>query len=114
MTRTEDVAHMTNSYFCSLGTKLVIKVDPSSNPLLSGNHHVNDKFTICYARPVNVQDIKAALADAKTSKSFGNDNISYFFLKRAPPFIESSLAILFKKSIATAVLLLKILRRGQR
>ena len=94
---------MMNNYFCSIGTELAIKIDYSSNPLLSGEYHINDKSDKFNFRPVNVQNIRDALAKAKTSKSFGNDNISYFFLKLALPYIENSLAILFNTSIQTSV-----------
>ena len=36
------------------------------------------------------------------SESFRNDNVSYFFLKLALPYIENSLAILFNTSIETS------------
>ena len=39
---------------------------------------------------------------AETTKSFGTDNISSYFLKLALPFIENSLAILFNTSIETS------------
>ena len=94
---------MMNNYFCSIGTELANKIDYSSNPLLSGEYHINDKSEKFNFRPVNVQNIRDALAKAKTSKSFGNDNISYFFLKLALPYIENSLAILFNTSIQTSV-----------
>ena len=75
---------MMNSYFCSIGTELASKIDHSPNPLLSGHYHINDKSGKFNFKPVNVQDIRDALLKAKIPKSFGNDNISYFFLKLAP------------------------------
>ena len=71
------------------------KIDHSSNPFLSQGYHVNDKSKKFNFRPVNVQGIRDTLAKAKATKSFGHDNISYFFLKLALPYIENSLAIMF-------------------
>ena len=45
----------------------------SASPLLSGDYHINGKSEKCNFRPVNVQDIRDALAKAKISKSFGNE-----------------------------------------
>ena len=103
VTRTEDIANVMNSYFCSIATELANEIDHSSNPLLSGEYHINDKSEKFNFRPINVQDIRDGLAKAKISKSFGHDNISYFFLKLALPYIENSLAILFNTSIETSI-----------
>ena len=46
-----------------------------------------------------MQEIRDAFANVKTAKSFGVDNISSYFLKLALPFIENSLALLFKTSV---------------
>ena len=94
---------MMNSYFCPIATELANEIDHSSNPLLSGEYHFNDKSEKFNSKPINVQDIRDALAKAKISKSFGHDNISCFFLKLALPYIENSLAILFNTSIETRI-----------
>ena len=103
ITRSDDIANVMNNYFCSIGTELANKIDHSSNPLLSGEYHINEKSEKFNFRPIYVQDIRDALANIKTSKSFGNDNISYFFLKLALPYIENSLALLFNTSIETRI-----------
>ena len=69
---------MMNSYFCSICIVLASKIDHSSNPLLSGDYHVNDKSKKFHYRPVNVQDIRDALAKAKASKSFGQHILFLF------------------------------------
>ena len=102
VTRTEDIANVMNSYFCSIGNELASKIDHSPNPLLSGDYHINDKSGKFKLKPVNVEDIRDALAKAKISKTSGNDNIPYFFLKLALPYIYNSLAILFNTSIETS------------
>ena len=49
-----------------------------------------------------MKDIRDAFAKVKTTKSFGVDNISSYFLKLALPYIENSLAFLFNTSIETS------------
>ena len=90
-----------NNFFCSVGKDLAGKIAPS-NPLLSGDYHVNkDKAKFCF-RTIKVQEIRDAIANIKTAKSSGTDNISSYFLKLAFPFIEKSLAILFNTSFETS------------
>ena len=105
ITHREDIANVMNSYFCSICTELASKIDHSLNPLLSGNYHISDKSGRFNFMPVNVRDIRDARAKAKIPKSFGHDNISYFFLKLALPYIQNSLAILFYTSIETSIFL---------
>ena len=93
---------MMTSYFCSIGTELASIIDHSSNTLLSGDYHVNDKSKKFNFRPVYVQDIRDAIANAKTSKSFGHDKIPYFFLNLDLFYIDNSLAIMLNTSIETS------------
>ena len=51
---------------------------------------------------ISNSDIRDAIAKLKTAKSFGNDNISSYFLKMTLPLIETSLAIMFNTSIETS------------
>ena len=95
------ISNTVNSFFCTIGAKLASKIDAIPNPLLSGdygdtNNNVGFRFRI-----IEVQEIRDALAKAKSSKNFGNDNIRCYFLKLALPFIESSLACLFNTSLVT-------------
>ena len=46
-----------------------------------------------------MQEIRGALAKAKTTKGFGVDNILSFLSKLALPFVENSLTLLFNSSI---------------
>ena len=50
-----------------------------------------------------VQDIREAIAKLTTSKSFGTDAISSYFLKMALPFLENSIAMLFNTSLETGI-----------
>ena len=105
VTSTDDISNVMYSYFCFIGTELASKIDHSSNPLLSGDYHVNQRLKIFNCRPINAQDIRDALAKAKTTNNLGHDNVFYFFLKLALPYIENFLAILFNTSIETRIFL---------
>ena len=48
---------------------------------------------------ISEQNIRDAIDKTKTSKGFGNDNISSYFLKLALPYIIKSLACMFNKSL---------------
>ena len=50
-----------------------------------------------------MQEIRDALAKVKTTKGFGVDNISSFFLKLALPFAEYSLTLSLNTSIETSI-----------
>ena len=52
--------------------------------------------------PLQVRDVREAIDKVKTSKGYGIDGISSYFLKLALPFIEDSLVIMFNKSLGTA------------
>ena len=79
VTRTEDIANVMNSYFCSIATELANEIDHSSNPLLSGEYHINDKSEKFTFRPINVQDIRDALAKAKYQRALGMTTYPIYF-----------------------------------
>ena len=90
-----------NNFFCTIGEKLASKIDAVPNPLLSGDateHNSSVKFQF---GSITVKEIRDAIAKIKTTKGFGKDNVSCYFLKLAMPFIEKSLADLFNTSIET-------------
>ena len=70
---------MMKSYFCSIGTELASKIDNSSNPLLSGDYHINDKFGKFNFRTVNVQVVRDALAKAKYERALGRSKAEKCF-----------------------------------
>ena len=98
----KDISNAMNSFFCSVGKDLADKIDPAPNPLLEGDYEVNTRKARFSFRTIEVQEIRDAFATVKTAKSFGNENISSYFLKLALPFIENSLAFLFNTSIETS------------
>ena len=98
----KEISNTMNNFFCTIGEKLASKIDATPNPLLSGDYGDTNNNVGFRFRTIEVQEIRDALAKAKTSKSFGNDNISCYFLKLALPFIENSLAFLFNTSLVTS------------
>ena len=91
-----------NNFFCKIGEKLASKIDTVPNPLLSGEATKNYRSVKFQFGSITVKEIRDAIAKIKTTKGFGKDNISCYFLKLAVPFIEKSLADLFNTSIETS------------
>ena len=98
----KDISNAMNSFFCTIGEKLASKIDATPNPLLSGDFTERSNNVQFQFRTIGVQEIRDAIAKTKTSKSFGSDSISCYFLKLALPFIENSLACLFNTSLETS------------
>ena len=91
-----------NNFFCTIGRELADKIQPASNPLLSGEYEVNKDKAKFHFKAIELKDIRDAFSKVKTAKSFGTDNISSYFMKLALPYIENSLAFLFNTSIETS------------
>ena len=51
---------------------------------------------------MDVKNIRDAVGKIKTSKGFGTDNISSYFLKLAMPYIENSLAYISNTSLESS------------
>ena len=75
----KEISNTMNNFFCTIGEKLASKIDATPNPLLSGDYGDTNNNIGFRFRTIEVQEIRDALAKAKTSKSFGNDNISCYF-----------------------------------
>ena len=89
-----------NDYFCTIGQELADEIDQSPNPLLVGDYLINEgNKTTKFTKISKQQHIGDAIDKTKTSKGFGNDNISSYFLKRALPYIIKSLACMFSRSL---------------
>ena len=101
-TSKEEISNIMNSFFCSVGKDLASKIDPTPNPLISGDYNVNKENVKFEFRSIKVWEIREAFANVKSSKSFGFDGISSYFMKIALPFIENSLALLFNTSMETS------------
>ena len=75
---------------------------PFVNPLLSCEHHLNPKHSSFKFSSILVQDVREAVNKVKTSKGFGIDGISSYFLKLLLSFIEHSLVLMLNKFLGTA------------
>ena len=97
----QEISNSMNAYFCSVGKDLKSKIEDSPNPMLTGEYNYNPDNKRFNFRPIVVQDIRDAMGKTKTSKSFGIDNISSYFLKLATPYIENSFVFMFNTSLET-------------
>ena len=91
------ISNAMNNFFCTIGEKLASKIEVLSGDATEYNSSV--KFQL---NSITVKEIRNAIAKIKSTKGFGKDNISCYFLKLAMPFIEKSLADSFNTSIETS------------
>ena len=70
--------------------------------LLSREISINCSGRIFDFREINERDIHGKMFRMKVKKSFGNDNISGYFLKIALPYISRILMLIFNTSIETS------------
>ena len=98
----KDVSNAMNNFFCAKGRDLADKIQPAAYPLLSGEYEVNKDKAKFHFKTIELKDIRDAFAKVKTTKSFGIDNMSSYFMKLALPYIENSLAFLFNTSTETS------------
>ena len=96
------ISNEMNEYFCSIGEKLAADIVHTSNPLLSKEICINGNGRIFDFREINEGDIHQAVSRIKVKKSFGNDNISGYFLKIVFPYISRILKLIFNTSIETS------------
>ena len=91
----QSISNKMNEYFCSIGEKLAADIAHTSNSLLSNEISVNGGGRIFDFREINERDIHDAMFKIKVKKSFGNDNISGYFLKIAFPYVSRILMLIF-------------------
>ena len=103
ITNNREIANIMNDYFCTVGIGLAKDIEETENSLLSGKYQIKSSTANFRFRPIMVQDIREAIAKLTTSKSFGTDTISSYFLKMALPFLENSIAMLFNTSLETGI-----------
>jgi len=99
-------------YFCTIGQELADEIDQSSNPLLIGDYMANKGNKTMKFAKFTKQHIRDGTNKTKTSKDFGNDIISSYFLKLALPYIIKPLAYkvinsLEKRETARAISMFK-------
>ena len=90
-----------NSFFCSIGKDLASKIEGGCD-LTFCDYFLNSNAVKFVFKSINAEQVRAAIGKLKTSKSFGEDGTSSYFLKLAMPFIEDSLVYLFNTSLETS------------
>ena len=94
----QSISNKMNEYFCSIGEKLAADIVHTSNPLLSRDICINGDGRFFDFGEINERDIHGAMFRMKIKKSFGDDNISGYFLKVALPCISRILMQIFNTS----------------
>ena len=94
-----EISNTMNSYVCSVGEELAEKINGSPNPLQRVECTVNESISGFCLHEIIDQHIMDAMSKVKTSKGFGSDKISSYFLKLALPYINSSLTCMCNKSL---------------
>ena len=97
----QSISNKMNEHFCSIAERLVADIVHASNPLLPREISINGGGRIFDFRETNARDIHGAMFRMKVKKSFGNDNISGYFLNIALPYISRMLMPIFNTSIET-------------
>ena len=91
-----------NEYFCSTEEMLAADIAHTSSPLLSTENSINGGGRIFGFMKINERHIHEAMFRIQIKKSFGNDNISGYFLKIAFPYISRILLLIFNASIESS------------
>ena len=87
-----------SKYYCSIGEQLSNKIPNKPNTFVKESlPNVRTAFRFS---PLTPQQLIKTMSKFKTSKGFGVDNISSFFLKKGMPILASSLSQLFNLSIS--------------
>ena len=86
-----------------MGEELAKIIEEASNPLLTGSYTINDSNSTFKVEEINDTHLRDVISKIKTSKRYGTDNISSYFLKLALPFINNSLVYIFYTSMQTRV-----------
>ena len=94
-----DISNAMSNYYCSIVIELADDIDQLPNPLLLGDYLINESNNRMKFTEINEQHIMDIIVKLKTSKGFGNDNISSHLLKLALLYINKSLVYMFNKSL---------------
>ena len=99
----QDIANKMNKFFCTVGEELSKEIPDTKKLLLEGNFIVNpDNLSFSFS-PLSPQQLVKAMNKFKTSKSFGLDLISSYFLKLGMPIFASSLSQIFNLSMSRGI-----------
>ena len=97
-----ELSQSMNSFFCSIGEDLAGKIEGGYDPLIFCDYFLNSNAAKFVFKSIHAEQIREGIGKLKTSKSFGDDGISSYFLKLAMPLIEDSLVYLFNTSLETS------------
>ena len=75
-----DISYLMNGNFCSIGANLANKSEDAPNPLFDGEYVAIKKNSRFKFKHISTLDVRNGIAKLKTAKSFGDDNISNYFL----------------------------------
>ena len=87
-----------NDYFSTIGQELLNEIDQPPSPLYIGDNIINEGDKSMKFIKASEQHIRHSIERTKTSKGFGNDNISSYFLRLALLYIIKSFAYMFLAS----------------
>ena len=99
----QDIANKMNSFFCNVGDQLSNEIPNAKNSLLEGSINVNPGDLSFLFSPILPQQVIRAMNKFKTSRSFGLDLISSYFLKLGMPILASPLSQIFNISMSQGI-----------
>ena len=76
-----EISQSMNSFFCSIGKDLASNIDGGYDSLLLCDYFQNSNAAKFTFKSIYAKKIREAISKLKTSKSFGDDGISSYFLK---------------------------------
>ena len=100
---TKEIANSMNQFFCTVGEKLSNDILETKNLRLNDECIVNSKNATFSFAPVTPKQLTETMEKFKTSKGFGLDCISSFFLKAGMPVLAGSLSQLFNMSMSLGI-----------
>ena len=98
ITGPDGIANSMNKDYCSIGEQLSNKI-PNKSITFVKQSMPNVRTAFRFS-PLTPQQLIKTMSKFKTSKDFGVDNISSFFLKKGMPILASGLSHLFNLSIS--------------
>ena len=99
----QDIANKMKSFFCNVGDQLSNAILNAKNSLLEGSINVNPENLLLLFSPILPQQVIEAMNKFKTSRSFGLDLISSYFLKLGMPILASPLSQIFNISMSMMI-----------
>ena len=96
-----EISQSTNSFFCSISKDLASNTEVEYEPLIC-DYFLDSNVSKYIFKAIHGEQIREAIGKLRTSKGFGDIDISNYFLKLAMPFIKDYLAYFFNTSIETS------------